>query len=457
MRLLDGTGTALDGRLGEALRAKLAAGLVPQWILSDPEVFDREVRRIFARTWYYLGHESELANAGDYVTRWYVNDPVLLTRTPAGEIKAYLNSCMHRGTILCSADSGNKANFTCPYHGWTYNHDGKLIGIVAGNTVYGAEMERERWALRSLPRVESYHGLIFASLDPEVESLEDYLGDLTWYLDILVARTDGGMQVYGPPVRWRVNANWKIGAENFIGDSYHTATTHRSTVEIGLSPKDPLFASYGHQIVIEGGHGLNISTPSPHAKNSYPYQGLPEQMWPAFARNLTAEQLDVFRSATVFNGTVFPNLSFLSPMHGAGGDAHLTNFLTLRQWRPIGPDRMEIWSWLLADVDAPEDFKQESYKRYVNSFGPAGTLEQDDVEIWTRITEASKGLMARDKDLSYNNIMNYVMGVNSVDPDESWVGPGVAYPTCYLEAAHRGFYTHWNDLMSAPVATADGE
>lgn len=452
---VDDAGTLLDKRLGEALHDKLAAGLVPQWILSDPDIFDREVKKIFAKSWYYLGHESEIPNPGDYVTRWYVNDPVVLTRTDDGRINAFLNSCMHRGTILCSADSGNKPNFTCPYHGWTYNREGELIGIVAGSKVYSTEMEKDRWRLRNIPRVESYHGLIFGCIDADVESLEDYLGGMKWYLDILMARSDNGMEVYGPPVRWRVSANWKIGSENFIGDSYHTATTHRSTVEVGLSPKDPLFASYGHQVVLDHGHGLNISTPAPGAQNNYKYQGLPEELWPQFERNLSPEQLEVFSNATVFNGTVFPNLSFLSPMHGAGGEHHLTNFLTMRQWRPVGPDKVEIWSWLLADRDAPEQFKQESYKRYVNSFGPAGTLEQDDVEIWTRITEASKGLMARDKDLSYNNIMNYVMGLNTVDPDEDWPGPGVAYPTCYLEAAHRSFYTHWNDLMAAP--DFDGE
>lgn len=435
-------------RLQDA-RERVSKGQLPQWVLNDHDVFELEVEKIFAKTWYFLGHESEIPNVGDYITRWYVNDPLILTRDRDGEIQAYLNSCMHRGAMLCSADRGNKKHFTCPYHGWTYNLRGELVGIVANDQVYGNEMDKTQWGLRKLPRLESLHGLIFGCLDPKTEPLGDFLGDLQWYLDIMVGRTDRKMEVRGVPFRWIVESNWKIGAENFAGDAYHTAMTHRSTVELGLSPKDPMFASYGHQVVIENGHALNVITASPKVRSQPPFQGLPKEMWPQFERNLSDDQLEVFRKTAIVDGTCFPNLSFLSPMHGGGGHGQLTNFLTLRQWRPLAPDRIEIWSWFLSDVDAPVEFKEESYKRYVNTFGPAGMLEQDDTEIWTRITEASKGFMARDKSLDYNNVMNYVMGLGRVEPEESWHGPGVAYPTTYLEAAQRHFYETWCEKLVA--------
>lgn len=447
------TGGELHDRLLE-VQEGLARGTLPQWVLTDPAVFQLEVQRIFARSWYFLGHESELPLPGDYVTRWYVNDPILLTRDKDGRLRGFLNSCMHRGTMLCTADSGNRKSFTCPYHGWTYSLDGELIGVVADDKVYGSEMNKAEWALRPVPRLATYHGLIFASLDSDAQELTDFLGGLTWYLDILVGRTDEGMEVHGPPLRWVVRMNWKTGAENFGGDAYHTATTHRSTVELGLTPKDPMYASYGHQVVLDEGHGLNVITASPKVANIPPFQGQPEQMWPIFERNLTPEQLDVFRQTAIIDGTCFPNLSFLSAMHGAGGHAHLTNFLTLRQWRPLGPDMVEIWSWFLADKQAPQEFREESYKRYVNTFGPAGTLEQDDTEIWTRISDASKGLMARDKQMNYNNAMNYLMGLGRVRPDVTWPGPGTAYPTAYLEAVQRKFYETWAALLIAGGADA---
>ena len=87
-----------------------------------------------------------------------VDDPMLLARTKSGEIKAFLNSCSHRGVHLCTADFGNKKTFTCPYHGWSYNTDGELVGIVAGKKVFGEEMEKEQWSLRPIPQNSNYQG-----------------------------------------------------------------------------------------------------------------------------------------------------------------------------------------------------------------------------------------------------------------------------------------------------------
>lgn len=80
--------------------------------------------------------------------------------------------------------------------------------------------------------------MIFGNLDPNAMPLEDYLGDMKWYMDIMLGRSDGGMEVRGLPQRWVVNTNWKLVLENFSGDPYHVQTTHRSTVEMGISPQD---------------------------------------------------------------------------------------------------------------------------------------------------------------------------------------------------------------------------
>lgn len=289
--------------------------------------------------------------------------------------------------------------------------------------------------------------MIFGSLDADAEPLEEFLGDMKWYFDIMLGRSDGGLEVHVVPHRWVVRTNWKISSDNFGGDPYHTAMTHRSTVELGISPRDPLFASYGHQIVLGNGHGVNMIT-SKDGTVSNPYQGLPEQMWSMFERNLSPVQLQIFHNTRVIVGTRFPNLSFVSPMHGTGGPDHpLTSFVNFRVGRPVGPDTLEIWSWVLVDKEAPEAFKEASYLTCIGSFGPAGTLEQDDTEIWTRVVDASKGIMAQDKDVHYNNVLNYLMGLDRVEPDPSWPRPGVAYPTCYLEAISRAFYERWVDLL----------
>jgi phenylpropionate dioxygenase-like ring-hydroxylating dioxygenase large terminal subunit len=436
---------SLDENAFLLLQEKMEQGLFPQWVLTDPDIYGLELEKIFGKTWQFLGHETELKEAGSYVTRWMVNDPVLLVKNKEGQINAYLNSCTHRGTQLCTADRGNKKTFTCPYHGWSYNLEGELVGIVAGNKVYGEEMDKSEWGLKKIPKVASYQGMIFGCLDPGAMSLEKYLGDMKWYFDILLGRSDGGMEVRGLPQRWLAKANWKATAENFAADPYHVQTTHRSTVEMGISPEDPLYAGYGHQVVTENGHGINVIT-SKTGQARVPYQGMPESMWPMFQKNLTAEQNDILSKVTVFVGGIYPNLSFVSPIHGTEG--HLHNYLNFRMWRPIGPEKVEVWCWFLIDKAAPEEYKEAAYKGYLGSFGPTGTLEQDDTETWARIAEVSKGLMMRDKELNYNNVSNYLMGFNRIEPDLSFPGPGTAYPTTYIDAIARSMHETWFKLIS---------
>lgn len=428
----------------EKIKEKLAEGYYPQWLVTDPEIFKMEQEKIFGRTWLFLGHESELKELGDYVTRMMADDPIILMKNKQGEIKAFLNSCSHRGVRLCTEDYGNKKAHTCPYHGWTYNLDGELIGVVAGNRVFGEKMDKSEWGLRPVPRVESYRGMIFGNFDPDAISLEDYLGDMKWYFDIMLGRTDNGVEVRGVPHRWVAKANWKMTSENFAADPYHVQTTHRSAVELELTPKDPMYASYGHQVVLDNGHGINVIT-SKTGSGANKYQGLPKSLWPQFERNLTKEQLDIFSRVQNFVGGVFPNLSFIST--GSGTEGTKYNHLNFRVWRPIAPDKIEIWVWYMIDKDLPEEYKEKSYKGFLATFGAGGTLEQDDTENWARIVEASSGRMARDRTLAYNNVINYLMGYDHLEPDEDFLGPGIAYPTTYTDHIARSMHQTWLKYM----------
>jgi phenylpropionate dioxygenase-like ring-hydroxylating dioxygenase large terminal subunit len=444
---------SVDKRIMKRLKQKMSEGLFPQWAVTDPEIYEMEIDKIFARTWHFLGHESEIKEPGNFVTRWIVDDPVLLVRTNTGNIKAFLNTCSHRGVHLCTADSGKKKTFTCPYHGWSYNLDGELVGISLGDQVFGEEMKKDEWALRPIPKIGIYQGLIFATLDPNAMSLEDYLGDMKWYFDSLLGRSDGGMEVRGVPQRWVAAGNWKMTYENFTGDPYHVLSTHRSTVTAGITPNHAdLPPRIAHQVVLEHGHGINVGTY--RDKPAQPYQRMPETMWPMFEKNLTPEQLNIFSRAFVYTGGVYPNLSFVSPMHGAEGK--LYNYLNFRVWRPVGPEKVEIWSWFMIDKSAPEEYKESAYRGYVSSFGPSGTLEQDDTENWARIVQASKGYMVRNKELSYNNVINYLMGFERVKPDPSFLGPGVAYQG-FNDGVSRATHDYWFELMTKDLFEGEEE
>ncbi|MDX6343204.1 MAG: hypothetical protein QOH87_3342, partial [Trebonia sp.] len=142
-------------------------------IYRDAEVFALEMERIFKRTWVFMAHDSELAASGDYLTMRIGTEPVVLVRGEDDQVRVLVNRCMHRGAIVCERAAGNAKSFRCQYHGWTYRNDGQLVGVPYPERQ--AADVRERLGLVALPRVESYRGLIFASFNPGVPPLTDYL------------------------------------------------------------------------------------------------------------------------------------------------------------------------------------------------------------------------------------------------------------------------------------------
>lgn len=421
----------------------LAGGELPAGIFNDRDLFELERERIFARSWVYLAHESEIPEPGDYVLRYVCSDPFVVVRDESGEVRALLNQCRHKGMQVCRSEAGNASHFRCPYHGWTYRNDGALIGVPVQKDAFGGALDKSRLGLQAI-RVASYDGLLFGTLSDETPPLDEWLGDVRWYLDLWTKRSPAGLEVVGPPQRWVVDADWKLVSENFTGDSYHTLMTHRSMVELGQAPGDPRYAMYGEQVHIPGkGHGMMLIAAPPGAPLP-PFWGYPPEMLErARASYPTPEHFEVAKETRIMLGTVFPNFSAHNPIrrphHRFEGHVPM---LTFRVWNPLGPGRIEVFSWFLVERDAPEEFKRQSAWSYLRSFGVSGTFEQDDTEIWTLITRNAGTQLGRRQRLSYR------MGETlRVDPD--WPGPGVAQPATFSDASLRNFYERWLELMLA--------
>ena len=431
--------------------ADVRRGMIPAHIYNDSEIFALERERIFGRAWVFVAHESEIPAPGDYVVRRVLSDSFIVARDEQGEIRAHFNMCLHRGMQVCRAEMGNASHFRCPYHGWSYRNDGRLIGLPFHQDAYGGEagFPRKGQRLLAAPRMDSYNGMIFISLDPGAPPLPEYLGDFTFYLDYYTRQSPSGIQLSGPQ-RWRVKANWKIGAENFAGDMYHTPQTHTSVVEIGLfrEPKAEK-RKEGATYWAGNGGGTTYKLPPGGLDERLRYVGYPPQMIERMKKMWSAEQLRVIGDDgfMISAASVFPNLSFVHNWPRVADSDDVLPFISVRQWQPISEDETEVLSWFAVDAEAPEEFKRLSYKAYLMCFGSTGMFEQDDVENWVSLTSTAAGSMARR--LLLNSRMGLLADDSEVSPrlkPGQFAGPGVAR-TGYNEFNQRALLSRWADHL----------
>jgi phenylpropionate dioxygenase-like ring-hydroxylating dioxygenase large terminal subunit len=401
-------------------------------LFVDPDIYRAEQENIFTQCWLYVGHESQIERPGDFQTGYMGEEPVILCRDPDGRIRVFLNSCRHRGMTVCQQESGNTRAFQCPYHGWTYGLRGNLAGVPDHATAYHGELDRAQWGLIEVAQVAVYHGLIFATFSARAPSLKEYLGELGWYLDMVFDRTAGGMRALPGTHRWTLNANWKFGAEQFLGDNYHTAWAHKSQW-----PKD-VRMEYPHEqtdyeVRTKEGHGwINFQFPNPPQ-----LEGMlrPYWDWVRGEASKRLSPLQVEQIGCVHVGTIFPNLSVIG----------FLGFLSVRLWQPRGPHRMDAWSWQLIERDAPEQIVDFARDVLVRTFSPSGIFEQDDGEMWSMCTETLKGPYRRRFPL------NYQMGAGHSHRDSERPGELHKPPT---EIGVFGFYERWRELMENGLADA---
>ena len=417
-------------------------------IFTDQSIFELEQEKLFAKAWLYVGHTSEIPNEGDYVTRQMATDPVILTRGEHGKIHVLLNSCSHRGTLLCTSDVGSSRGFVCAYHGWAFGLDGSLKATADDMELYDGKVDFKTLNLKTAARVDTYAGLIFATWDEAAPDLADYLGDARWYLDLYHNRTPEGMEVLGAPHRWVVDTNWKLGPMNFGADGPHAVKVHGpitlATFEV---PPNIFRDALVDSPAVSMGNGHNgILTQIPEAlKNDVPpYFGFNPDLIEVYEKHLNPGQNELNRHLLAGVQTMFPNFSSVQGAATFEKGTMPVNFLAIRVWQPVSATQTEIWNWFLVEKEASAEWKKASMLAGVRTFTAGGTFDQDDAEAWVGIAKGIEGNIARQGDVNFQMALAYR---DRVIPD--FVGPGKAYPSNYGEITEFDILLEWQKYMKA--------
>jgi choline monooxygenase len=199
----------------------LEAETLPPWCYLSQEFYDREVGRMFRKTWNFLGRADEIPNPGDYMTFELCGEPIIVLRDREGKIRAYANTCRHRGAKMIEG-KGNCRAISCPYHGWVYALNGDLIGTAGMEKT--KNFDRTKYGLVPLT-LDTWDGFIFISFDPKVVPLRKFLGNLPeemapyGFKDYVLTRRK----------EYVLECNWKLFLENAM-EEYHTPVVHRKSI-----------------------------------------------------------------------------------------------------------------------------------------------------------------------------------------------------------------------------------
>ncbi len=203
---------------------------VHRLLYTDPAIFDAEMSSVFGGTWTYVAHESQIPSNNDFITTRLGLRPIIVLRDRDGVTRALFNRCTHRGATVCRQAQGSARVFQCAYHGWTFFNTGELSGVPWPDG-YATDLKDEQYNLAQVPRLETYRGFIFATLNAGAVPLTEHLGPMTEIIDQWLDRHPGGRVKLCEANRLKYKGNWKLAYDN-AADGYHVKFSHRSLLEM---------------------------------------------------------------------------------------------------------------------------------------------------------------------------------------------------------------------------------
>ncbi|MDE3009340.1 MAG: benzoate 1,2-dioxygenase large subunit [Pseudomonadota bacterium] len=364
---------------------------------TDQELFELEMKYLFEGNWVYLAHESQIPEVNDYLTVQVGRQPVVITRGKDGNLNALINSCTHRGALLCRFRKGNKSSFTCPFHGWTFSNAGKLLkvkdqgpdaGYPAGFNCNGSH------DLVRLGAFASYRGFLFGSVRADVVPLEEHLGEAAAIIDMIVDQAPEGLEVLRGVSTYTFDGNWKLHAENGA-DGYHVSAVHwnyaATTAQRAADGKvDTVKAMSaggwarqgGGSYSFRNGHMLlwsNWANPEDR-----PLHAMREQWVASFGEARADWMLRKSR-----NLCLYPNVYLMDQFSSQ-----------IRVVRPLSVDRSEVTIYCIAPKGESAESRARRLRQYEDFFNATGMATPDDLEEFRACQRGYEGRATRWNDMT---------------------------------------------------------
>ena len=415
-------------------------------LYTDPAVFQEEMTKVFGAVWVYLGHESQIPKKDDFIATKLGLRPVILLRDSAGALRALYNRCTHRGSTVCRAPSGNAKAFQCPYHGWTFHNSGRLAGVPWPDG-YACDFKDDKFNLAQVPRVESYRGFIFGTLNAEMPTLKEYLGEAARPLDDWIDRNPGGRIAVCGANRLKYKGNWKLAYDNSC-DGYHVVFSHRSLLEMeNRDERDPNKGmAYYKSKPDEAPMYCRCYGRGHHLKDKRPnVEKRPGALWEIESAHPGKEHYEAklrerfgkeadrwldLASSEPINLTIFPNLLILG------------NHIQVLE--PVSVDETDtVWygTVLVDGPDMPPGVAEDiNALRLRTQEGFPSFGEVDDL---CNFEEIQKGLAAQEDEWVYMHRGMDIPG--RITTDDKGVVTGPATDEVFM----RLYIHHWKELMKA--------
>lgn len=398
---------------------------IPLWVYTDQDNYRRELELVFyGPHWHMVGLESEIPNPGDFKRATIGERTVIVTRAEDGQLSVLLNSCAHRGVEVCQAAYGTQKEIMCPYHQWTYDLKGNLMGVpfkrgVKGKGGFPADFDTKQHGLRTL-KVESINGCIFATFDHEALPLREYLGEgnYEYFTRIFNGRRT---KVLGHQ-RQRINGNWKLYMEN-IKDPYHASLLHVFLISFGLYRIDQKGITVTDERTLAHNVFASIRNTAGETSGTEDMKSYRKDL-KLNDMNLVSASKEFDDDVTIQIQTVFPDL--VLQQQG--------NSLQMRYVIPRGPNEFELqWTYFGYEDDSEETTLRRL--RQANLTGPSGFVSIDDTEV---LEYSGAGIRPNPSHIAVVELG----GREGAAPDDG---------NMVTEGPIRGFYEYYRRVMYGQV------